>query len=277
MPKFNVHSSYFNHPKVQRLKLYCGDEADIFPIRLWGFCAEYFQDDGIMRGYTAPEIEKILGWKGGQGNLIDGLIRVGFLDKKSEFYAVHDWSEHAGFLKAYRINGKRNKNNLKQFTGIGTGHSGRPSGIKEKNIKEKNIKEYKDKDSKDLIAKDATPTTPQASFVLKFKETYEAMTGQPFNALQSHYVIASRLIKAHGLDAVILKVKTLGALCRDRSTWFTSGGWADFSIEKLSSRWNEIIPDVVPISKEEKAKREDEAIREKVREANERTKRALDS
>lgn len=129
----------------------------------------------------------------------------------------------------------------------------------------------------DLIAKDATPPTPQASFVLKFKETYEAMTGQPFNALKSHYVIASRLIKAHGLDAVVLKVKTLGALCRDRSTWFTSGGWADFSIEKLSSRWNEIIPGVVPLSKEDKEKREEDAIREKVREANERTKRALDS
>lgn len=207
--------------------------------------------------------------------MVDGLIRVGFLEKKGEFYAVHDWKDHAGFLKSYRINGL-DMNRRRWCTRSRLDSTPDPiSTPKEKNRIEKNIKEYKN--SKDLIAKDATPSTPQASFVLKFKETYEAMTGQPFNALQSHYVIASRLIKAHGLDAVVLKVKTLGALCRDRSTWFTSGGWADFSIEKLSSRWNEIIPDVVPMSKEDKAKREDEAIREKVREANERTKRALDS
>ena len=96
-----------------------------------------------------------------------------------------------------------------------------------------------------------TTLTPQAEFVERFKSSYESMTGEPFKMDKHHFVIAADLIKKHGYEATVLKAKTLGALCRDRSAWFTKGGWADYTIEKLSSQWNSILPDAAPRGKEE--------------------------
>lgn len=69
------------------------------------------------------------------------------------------------------------------------------------------------------------------------------MTSQPYQHKKEHFIIADRLIKAHGLEAVTVKAKVLGILCRDRIAWFTKGGWSDFSIEKLYSQWNLILSD----------------------------------
>lgn len=119
MPKINVDSAYFNHPKVRRLKTYCGQEGDIYPIRLWAFCAEYFPKDGVMKGYTGSEIEGILGWQGADGNLMHALEKCGFIDvekpKKSDsnvtksetLISVHDWKIHASFIIRYSKHGKQ--------------------------------------------------------------------------------------------------------------------------------------------------------------------------
>lgn len=107
MPKINVNSSYFNHPKVRRLKVWCGLEADIFPIRLWSFCSEYFPKDGVFKGYLGSEIERIAGWNGVTGNLIHYLEEYGFLDKNGEEYRIHDWQEHAGFIWNYSQAGRK--------------------------------------------------------------------------------------------------------------------------------------------------------------------------
>jgi hypothetical protein len=83
---------------------------------------------------------------------------------------------------------------------------------------------------------------PQTEFCEQFKLSYESMTGLPYVHKKEHFIIAARLINANGLDAVIDKAKMLGQLCKDQSVWFTREGWADFTIEKLSSMWNSIIP-----------------------------------
>lgn len=107
MPKINVDSDYFDHPKTHRLKVYCGSEADIFPIRLWSFCAKYFPKEGVFSGYSASEIEGVAGWTGASGNLVMALERVGFLVKVNTEYQVKDWREHAGFIWNYKIAGRK--------------------------------------------------------------------------------------------------------------------------------------------------------------------------
>lgn len=106
MPKINVDCAYLNHPKTRRLKLYLDPQADIYPIRLWIFCAEYFYKEGILLGYSGSEIEGILGYTGPAGNLIKALETVGFIKKIGESYAVNDWREHAGFIWDYKRAGK---------------------------------------------------------------------------------------------------------------------------------------------------------------------------
>ena len=113
--------------------------------------------------------------------------------------------------------------------------------------------------------------SPQTEFVERFKTSYEKMTGQPFKLKKEYFVIAAKLLKDYGQEAVFSKVKILGLMCRDRSAWFTKGGWADFSIDKLSSKWNEIIPDGIQENAEDKENRQRAEIQKKVREQSERT------
>lgn len=142
--------------------MYCGLEADIYPIRLWAFCAEYFPDDGTPKGYSGSEIEHILGWHGTPGNLVKALFDVGFIEKakNEQDFQVHDWKEHAGFIKAYRINGKRNANNLWKGSRSVRETVHKPSPAKEKKRKEKN---------KDSFTE--PPTTPVDNSVDNFKDT----------------------------------------------------------------------------------------------------------
>lgn len=114
------------------------------------------------------------------------------------------------------------------------------------------------------------PKTPQAEFVEKFKVSYESQTGQPYKFKREHFVIAAKLLKDYGQEQVVTKVKLLGAMCRDRSVWFTQGGWSDFSIEKLSSMWNQIIPEAREETVQEKENRLREELAEKRRVENER-------
>lgn len=107
MPRINVDSDYFDHPKTHRLKVYCGPEADIYPIRLWSFVGKYFPKDGILKGYSPTEIEAIVGWNGIAGSLISALERVGFVKKVFSEFQVNDWQEHAGFIWKYKRAGSR--------------------------------------------------------------------------------------------------------------------------------------------------------------------------
>ncbi len=99
-------------------------------------------------------------------------------------------------------------------------------------------------------------------FVEGFKSVYQEVTGSPFKVDQKHWVIAASLVKAHGSDECVRKAKTLGVLCRDRSSWFTKDGFASFTLETLSNKWNNIIPEAVPLSKEDELLQEIEKRKE---------------
>jgi hypothetical protein len=114
-------------------------------------------------------------------------------------------------------------------------------------------------------------------FIEKFSDLYQEKTSQPFKADKADYVIAERLIKHYGLEAVIQKAMILAAHCHKADKWFTKkDGWAAFTIEKLSKFWNELIPQIRMSDQEQK----DAALRAKVAEQevhDVRVKAAIDA
>lgn len=99
-----VYSNYPTHPKTVHLKLKIGPMADVFPVRLWTWAAQFAQN-GIIRG-GAPMIEAVLGWTGKASELHKALMSypegytAGFLEKDG--ITIHDWMDGTGgALKAY--------------------------------------------------------------------------------------------------------------------------------------------------------------------------------
>lgn len=101
------------------------------------------------------------------------------------------------------------------------------------------------------IVKDE-PKTKAAEYVLRFQRCYELATKQPFEYKREHFVIAARLIKKHGYEALVKKTMIFAQMCNRRSSWFTQNGWADFTIGQLSNKWNSIIPSQIETPEEKK-------------------------
>jgi hypothetical protein len=91
---------------------------------------------------------------------------------------------------------------------------------------------------------------------------------------KKHFIIAANLIKSHGLEAVEQKAAILSVMCRDQTAWFTKDGWADFTIEKLSSQWNSIIPQAT-MTEEDKSKQRIAELFQKEHERNERVNKIV--
>lgn len=87
--------------------------------------------------------------------------------------------------------------------------------------------------------------TPQAEFVEAWSDLYQSETGGPYKAGREDFVIVARLLKTFGEAEVLSRAKILLAACRSRLAWFTKDGLADFTIKKLSSQWNALIPALI--------------------------------
>ena len=125
------------------------------------------------------------------------------------------------------------------------------SKVSRKKSEVRSQKSEKDLKTNTALVPKATP--PHVKFVEDFKKSYEVMTQQPFKFEKAQFVIAQRLIKEYGIDAVVVKAKILGNLCRNESAWFTKDGWASFTIQKLSSMWNSIIPGSMKTEEQKKS------------------------
>ena len=102
MPDLNLDLDYFTHPKTQRLIGLLGKGAEVLPLRLWCYCGKYHTEDGRLTGYSAREIESLVGWWGDPGVLVDALIKVRFLEGEEENYLCHDWAERNGHIQALK-------------------------------------------------------------------------------------------------------------------------------------------------------------------------------
>lgn len=107
MPSINVDLFYFDHPKTKRLVGRLGRGAEVLPLKLWTYCAKVHARDGLLAGYTAPEIEKLVEWWGKPGDAIAAMIAVGFLAEAVDGYACHDWIDWQGHIYAYHVRAKK--------------------------------------------------------------------------------------------------------------------------------------------------------------------------
>jgi hypothetical protein len=82
--------------------------------------------------------------------------------------------------------------------------------------------------------------TPTQKFVEAWGDLYKSKTGLPYHADRKDFIIVTNLIKKHTIEVVTEKAKILFDLCSKQSAWFTKGGISDFTIGKLSNRWNNI-------------------------------------
>jgi hypothetical protein len=111
---------------------------------------------------------------------------------------------------------------------------------KGKSSKGKSSKEKKESTTTTLVLDKPKPVHVQ--FVDGWKERYREKTKLDYRDGSAAYVNASRMIKKFGIEQVCLKGNILADFCEGRSVWFTKDGWASFTIEKLISRWNELLP-----------------------------------
>lgn len=99
---------YPNHPKTLRLKAQLkNDAADIYPIRLWCYVGRFHSSDGILKGYSAEEIECLIGWNGNATELVTAMLKVGYLVQKGDSYHLHEWLDHEGHLVMFRKRAQR--------------------------------------------------------------------------------------------------------------------------------------------------------------------------
>jgi hypothetical protein len=99
MPSLNIDLNFFDHPKVKRLRALVGPEAEIYIIRLWAYAGKFHSEDGILKGYSGPEIEGLAEWKGKPGVMLQAMLKVGFIESGNR---IHDWAEHEGHLLVYK-------------------------------------------------------------------------------------------------------------------------------------------------------------------------------
>lgn len=106
MPYLNLDLDYFTHPKTSRLVGLLGRGAAELPIRLWAYCGKHHSESGNLTGYSAQEIETVVGWWGGTGKMVEAMLNVGFLDKIENGFKIHGWKDHAGHLSVFKKRAK---------------------------------------------------------------------------------------------------------------------------------------------------------------------------
>ena len=114
-------------------------------------------------------------------------------------------------------------------------HSPKKSGL------DKDIDKEEDKDIFNTSEKaPAKAGTPQAEFIKNWADLYQSKTGQIFKADKKDFILVAGLLKKFSGPVVLDKARLLFEFCNNGGTWFAKS-MADFTIGKLSSRWNEII------------------------------------
>jgi len=87
---------FADHPKTVKLVRKRGEGAFRCLIRLWLYAAEY-RPSGALTGMMGDDIAIASGWNGDDGEWVQSLIEVGFLDGDPGAYSLHDWETHNPF------------------------------------------------------------------------------------------------------------------------------------------------------------------------------------
>jgi hypothetical protein len=107
MATLNLDFGYFRGPQTQKLIGILGRHSADIPIRLWCYSGEFHPMDGLLLEYSIQSIEEIVGWSGEGGKCVDALVKVGFLDKVANGFALRDWNSQQGHLAAGKIRSRK--------------------------------------------------------------------------------------------------------------------------------------------------------------------------
>ena len=128
--------------------------------------------------------------------------------------------------------------------------------------KEKEVKKEKDLQPKQPVA--VVKKSPQAVMCDYFKSRYKANTGLEYLAKAKDYTLLAELIKDYGIEQVRQRIEWLEVGCKNRVFWFTkTSGINSFTIGKLYSQWNEILPMLTEEQRrqQEQKKKEEESMK----------------
>lgn len=251
------HQTLREHPKTYVLMDAIGIEKATALGHLqmfWWWCIDYALD-GRMKP-NAAQLARAADWKGDADTFANAMLVAGWLDHENEDWVVHDWHDYCGELVEKRLErkiSKRRKVSEKRRTNpatIGTNPDKNPPTLPNRTQPNRTLPNPTQPKTRGLAAKIAA-VTPQADFVERFQQTYEAKTGQPYRAIAKDYTLAAKLIQDYGMDTCVKKAVIFAGLCDSASAWFTSDGWSSYTIGKLSSHWNNITPEAKQPSPEE--------------------------
>lgn len=262
------HQTLREHPKTYALMDALGIEkaSALGHLQMfWWWCIDYALD-GRMKP-NAAQLARAADWKGDADTFASAMLDAGWIDSENDDWVVHDWHDYCGelvekrlerkTLKRRKMSDKRRNNSAT----IGTNPDKNPPTVPNPTIPNQTQPK-----TREIAATKTAAPTPQADFIQRFKETYEAKSGEPFEAQKKDFILAADLIRKHGWEPCVKKAVILAGLCESRSAWFTKDGWASFTIGKLSSQWNSIIPEARQLSPEEELQAEikkQEALRER--------------
>lgn len=76
-----------------------------------------------------------------------------------------------------------------------------------------------------------------------FRAIYKKHTGNDYLAKNHEFVNLVKAIKQFDKATIVNKIYLFEAMCVNKNAYFTKRGFADFTIGKLISQWNEIVAD----------------------------------
>ena len=104
-----VDVGFLDHWKTDTLIATLGSDAVLSLMRIWIFAAQN-KPDGRLTGVQKPVIERIAKWRGGEGELVDLLIELRFIEKDSDgVWSLHDWERHNPYAATAEFRHERAK------------------------------------------------------------------------------------------------------------------------------------------------------------------------
>ena len=106
--------------------------------------------------------------------------------------------------------------------------------------------------------------SPQQRIFDYFANEYKALTGFKYKSQSSDFINLAKLIKDYKEEDIIQKIEWLKAGCVNRVFWFAkTSGINSFTVGKLYSQWNEILPQYTAEQLKEQAEKKKEEERMK--------------
>ena len=206
------------------------------------------------------------------GNLSTSILSFFQLDDEGKYFneqIEQSMIERDNFIKRQKENGYKRwqKNTVAHTTANAVAKPLEDEDEDEKEIEDETEKAKKEKKvvrEKGNLPVKVKKKTPQAIMGDYFKSIYKKHTGVDYLAKGKDYTLLAELIHNYGEGVVRQKIEWLEVGCLNRVFWFAKeSGINSFTIGKLYSQWNEILPQYTKeqLQEKERKRKEEETMR----------------